>query len=59
LDRFTITPEAREAGKKAVEELMASWEELSQKNEYELMIERGIPPDIAEKWMKEIDSERR
>jgi hypothetical protein len=59
LDRFAITPEAREAGKKAAEELMASWDELTQKSEYDLMVERGIPPEIADKWMKEIDSERR
>jgi len=59
LERFTITPEAREAGKKATEELTASWVELTQKSEYELMIERGIPPEIADKWMKEINSERR
>jgi len=59
LERFTITPEAREAGKKAADELMTGWAELTNKNEYDLMIERGIPPEIADKWMKEINSERR
>jgi len=38
---------------------MTGWAELTNKNEYDLMIERGIPPEIADKWMKEIYSERR
>jgi len=58
-EAFLITPEAREAGKKAADELMSGWAELTNKNEYDLMIERGIPPEIADKWMKEINSERR